>query len=102
MSHHQLFIAGQWREPRSKRYREIINPADESLLALAPEANTEDVEAAIDAARHAFDHGPWPQLPPSERSAVLLHIAAAIETEAAHLARLETLNTGKTLGESEA
>ncbi|BBT40630.1 betaine-aldehyde dehydrogenase [Pseudomonas guariconensis] len=102
MAHHQLFIAGQWREPHSKRYREIINPADETLLALAPEASADDIDAAIDAARHAFDHGPWPQLPPNERSAVLLRIAAAIETDAAHLARLETLNTGKTLGESEA
>jgi len=102
VSHQSLFIAGQWREPRSARYREIINPADETLLALAPEAGAEDVDAAIEAARQAFDQGPWPQLLPSERSAVLLRIATAIETDAAQLARLETLNTGKTLGESEA
>lgn len=102
MSYQSLFIAGQWREPHSGRYREILNPANESLLALAPEAGAQDVDAAIDAARHAFDHGPWPQLPPSERSAWLLRIAAAIEADAAQLARLETLNTGKTLCESEA
>lgn len=102
MSHQSLFIAGQWREPRSGRYRDIINPADQTLLALAPDAGGEDVDSAIEAARQAFDQGPWPHLAPNERSALLLRIAAAIETDAAQLARLETLNTGKTLGESEA
>lgn len=102
MSDKQLFIAGQWCAPRSGRQRAIVNPASEALLAQAPEAGHEDVEAAIAAARGAFDHGPWPHLLPTERSAVLLGVAAAIEGDAAQLARLETLNTGKTLGESEA
>ena len=101
MRTHQLFIHGRWQAPAAGQYRDILNPADESVLARVAVADTDDAQLAIEAARSAFDTGSWAQLAGSERARLLLHIAQRIEDNAGHLARLETLNAGKTLGESE-
>lgn len=100
MANKQLFIDGQWREPAVPCYRAVINPANEEVLAEVAVAGAADAELAIQAARRAFDEGAWPGLGVCKRAAVLRDIAQAIEDDGEHLARLETLNAGKTLGES--
>ena len=55
---YSLYIDGQWIEPQSGRYDDI-SPATEETVAQAPEAGLADVDAAISAARRAFDSGPW-------------------------------------------
>lgn len=60
-----------------------------------------DAEAAIGAARRAFDTGPWPRTPERERGALLLRTADLIERDAKEFARAESLDTGKRLVESE-
>ncbi|MEU9384863.1 aldehyde dehydrogenase family protein, partial [Streptomyces sp. NPDC048279] len=65
------------------------------------EATRPDTEAAIAAARRAFDDGPWPRTPERERGALLLRTAGVIERDAKEFARAESLDTGKRLVESE-
>lgn len=100
MATHQLFTDGQWRAPVEPRLRPVIDPANEEVLAQVSVAGPADAEAAIRAARRAFDQGSWPWLGVCERAAVLRRIADAIEADGDQLARLETRNAGKTLGES--
>lgn len=100
MLHIPLFIAGTWQAPDSARYREVINPSTEDVLAQVAVAGAVDAQRAISAAREAFDAGPWPTMTVNERAQLMQRIAGLIEQDAEHLARLETLNAGKTLGES--
>ncbi len=80
--------------------RNILEPARGGLLAVVPEGTSEDVDAAVGAARRAFDAGPWPRLHAQERARVLHRAADLIDAHAGELARLETWDTGKTLPES--
>ncbi len=102
MATHQLYIDGQWRDPIEPGLRPVINPANEDVLAQVAVAGAVDADIAISAARRAFDQGDWPWLGVCERAAILRRIAEAIEADGEYLARLETLNAGKTLGESQA
>jgi betaine-aldehyde dehydrogenase len=95
-----LFIAGVWQAPQEARYRDVINPATEDVLAQVAVAGAVDAQRAISAARVAFDSGPWPTMAVTERAQLMQRIADLIEQDAANLARLETLNAGKTLVES--
>lgn len=67
----ELYINGQWLKPVSGHYEAVINPATEEIIGEAPVAGTTEAEAAIAAARKAFDSGPWPRMSMAERSAVL-------------------------------
>jgi betaine-aldehyde dehydrogenase len=97
----ELFVDGAWREPAAGGRREIHCPADGSHVATVSEATRPDTEAAIAAARRAFDQGPWPSTPAGERGAVLLRVADLLERDAKEFARAESLDTGKRLVESE-
>ncbi|MFJ8940047.1 aldehyde dehydrogenase family protein [Streptomyces sp. NPDC102365] len=96
-----LYIGGTWTSAREKRTREIRCPADGSLVAVVDEAGGEDTAAAIAAARRAFDEGPWPRTPVSERGDLLLRVADLLARDKDALARAESLDTGKRLVESE-
>ena len=71
MATHPLFIDGQWCDPVEPRLRPVINPANEDVLAQVAVAGAADAEAAIGAARKAFDRGDWPWLGVCERAAIL-------------------------------
>jgi len=96
-----LFIDGAWRGALDERTREIRCPADGSLVGVVDEASGKDTVAAIDAARRAFDDGPWPRTSPNERGDLLLRVADLLVRDKAALARAESLDTGKRLVESE-
>jgi aldehyde dehydrogenase (NAD+) len=72
-----LYIGGDWIEPRSGRYDDI-SPATEESIALAPDADLDDVDAAIGAARVAFDEGPWGTATPDERAHCLTQLGNAL------------------------
>ncbi len=63
----QLFIGGRWREPSTRQRLTVISPHSEEPIGESPAAAPADVDAAVIAAREAFDRGPWPRLDPSER-----------------------------------
>jgi len=96
-----LFIDGQWRAAAAGGTREIRCPADARPVAIVDEAGPVDVDAAVAAARTAFDHGPWPHTPEIERGRLVARTADLIERDTAVYARAESLDTGKRLVESE-
>lgn len=71
-----LFIGGKWTAPATDQVIEVHSPATGKYVGKVPLATKADVDAAVDAARAAFDSGPWPSTPPAERAKV---IAAAIK-----------------------
>jgi len=75
----RFLIDGAWIEPGARRRFEIVTPSDESVFASVPLGEVEDIDAAVAAARAAFDNGPWPKLSPAERGAFLGRLADAID-----------------------
>ncbi|KAA9153334.1 aldehyde dehydrogenase family protein [Amycolatopsis acidicola] len=96
-----FFVGGEWVAPRRGGRREIRCPADGSLVGVVGEGTREDTEAAIAAARSAFDSGPWPATPAPQRGDLLLRVAELLERDKDAYARAESLDTGKRLVESE-
>ncbi|MFC4082949.1 aldehyde dehydrogenase [Amycolatopsis samaneae] len=90
----KLFIGGQWVEPASDRVFEVVSPATEQILARVPEGVEADVDAAVAAARQAFDTGPWPRLPLEERIATLSKLSAELAAHEADAARLVSAEMG--------
>ncbi|QLL05979.1 aldehyde dehydrogenase [Mycobacterium vicinigordonae] len=66
-SYDRLFVGGQWRDPATSQRLTVISPHTEEPIAEVPAADQRDLDAAVAAARRAFDHGPWPRLSPAER-----------------------------------
>ncbi len=66
-SYDQLFIGGRWRKPSRPERLTVISPHTQEPIADVPAGCPDDVDAAVTAARHAFDHGSWPRLQPLER-----------------------------------
>lgn len=95
-----MYINGEWVTSVSGAKREIINPFNGQVIAEVAEGDREDVQRAIRAARQAFDSNVWSDLPAVERGSFLYKLADRIEVESEVLARLESLDTGKTLEES--
>nr|WP_106498392.1 betaine-aldehyde dehydrogenase [Lentibacillus sp. Marseille-P4043] len=100
MTMKQQYINGQWVDSISKKTREIINPFNQEVIAVAAEGDIADAQMAIAAARKAFDLGPWPTTPATERGRIVGKIADFIERDKEELAELESLDTGKTVEES--
>ncbi|MET7329756.1 aldehyde dehydrogenase family protein [Nonomuraea sp. NPDC005650] len=97
----ELYIAGVWTRPLAGGQRRIHSPADGSLVATVAEGTAADTEAAIAAARRAFDSGPWPATPARERGALLSKVADLLERDRHAFAHAESGDTGKRLVESE-
>jgi betaine-aldehyde dehydrogenase len=89
-----FFIGGTVIEAGRRALFDIENPADETVFARVPLAEQADVDAAVGAARHAFDDGPWPRLPVAERAGFLRAIADGIDAHADLLAGLYTSEVG--------
>ena len=91
----EAFIDGQWVAAQSGATFDVVNPATDTVLASVAACNTEDVDAAVAAARRAFDDGRWSKLSAGERGAILIRFATLIEQHAEELATLVTLEMGK-------
>jgi aldehyde dehydrogenase (NAD+) len=74
----QLYIDGKWRTPVAGGTTDAVNPATEATIATVPEGTVADADAAIAAARRAFDDGSWPRLSGKERGAALLRLRQAL------------------------
>lgn len=90
----KFFIDGQWVEPQSDKKLEVISPVTEELLLSYPEASTSDMNHAVDAARKAFDNGPWPRLEPSERAGYLRRVAELLTKRLDDIAQAWTMQVG--------
>jgi betaine-aldehyde dehydrogenase len=96
-----LYLDGKWTEARSGRRREIRCPADGALVGEVDEAGAEDAQAAVEAARRAFDAGEWSGGSSLERGRLLHRVADLLERDKAEVAKAESLDTGKRFVESE-
>jgi aldehyde dehydrogenase (NAD+) len=94
-----LFIGGTFVEPRSGELHPSVSPSSEEELAEVAYAGPEDVDAAVVAARAAFDNG-WSSWPPGERAKVIYRIARILQERAREFAVLESLDGGKPIRES--
>src|SRR5262252_6876543 len=96
----RLYIDGRWVDARSGATYRTINPATEEPLTDVAEAGAEDVDLAVQAARRAFDSGPWAKMSASDRGRILWRIGDLLEANVQEIGRVETLDQGKTITES--
>lgn len=90
----KLFIGGEWVAALSGESIEVVNPASEEVVARVAAAGPADMDAAVAAARRAFDHGPWPTTPPIERMAKLMAMVDHLEPRVPELAAAWTAQIG--------
>ncbi|MFE4956064.1 aldehyde dehydrogenase [Streptomyces sp. NPDC056653] len=74
----RFYIGGEWVKPSTSDLIDVIQPATEEVYLQVAEAKPEDVARAVDAARHAFDEGPWPYMTPAERAEYIRAIAEGL------------------------
>jgi acyl-CoA reductase-like NAD-dependent aldehyde dehydrogenase len=90
-----LYINGAWEH--TAEAQDVLNPATGRVISRAPLGNAADAEAAIAAARHAFDHGPWPHMSGRQRQAKLQMFLDAIRARKDEICRLITAEAGATV-----
>ena len=93
------YVGGKWQASSATEKLPIRNPATAEVLAAAPISSATDVNKAVDAAREAFVT--WRRTPPGDRIQPLFKLKALLDTHFNDLARVITLECGKTLAESE-
>lgn len=91
----RLFMGGQWREAADGARTEVVDPSRGAVLTTVAEGGAADVDAAVRAAREAFDGGTWSGLSGRERGRILHRVAELIRENADELAQLESLDVGK-------
>lgn len=91
---HRLYIDGGWVDAASDEQVTVINPATEEVIGTVPQASPSDVDRAVDAARRAFDDGPWARMKPRERSDALLRFLQAVHDRRADLVDLIIAEAG--------
>lgn len=97
----KMYLNGEWRDSSNQEKRPIINPANGKVMAYASEGTIEDAKYAIEVARATFDSGIWSETSAAERASYLFKIADEIDKNLKELARLETMDNGKTYREAE-
>jgi acyl-CoA reductase-like NAD-dependent aldehyde dehydrogenase len=97
----QNFIDGKWVDAQDGERFDVFNPATGAVIATAPHSKPADVDAAVAAARRTFDEGTWwPGTAARRRGRILLNAADIVRREQERLARLESLDAGKPIGEA--
>ncbi|MBT1089942.1 aldehyde dehydrogenase [Streptomyces sp. Tu102] len=91
----RLFIGGRWREAADGARTEVVDPSRGTVLTTAADAGAADVDAAVRAARDAFDDGAWSGLSGRERGRILRRVAELIRENADRIAELESRDVGK-------
>ncbi|MCV7283407.1 aldehyde dehydrogenase [Mycolicibacterium flavescens] len=94
MRSEELFIGGQWSKPSTAERIEVVSPHTEQPVAQVAAAAPADVDAAVAAARTAFDTGPWPRLEPAERIAAIRRLGALYDGRRDQMAQVITSEIG--------
>ncbi|MGW3248919.1 aldehyde dehydrogenase [Streptomyces sp. NPDC001070] len=90
----KLYIGGSWVKPSDPDLLDIRSPHDQSVLGRVAQAAEADVDAAVAAAREAFDNGPWPRTDPKERQEVIRRLNALREARADEIAAAISAENG--------
>ena len=96
---YKMLVGGEWLDARSGKTFESTNPYTGRVWATAPEAGDEDVDAAVRAAREAFDDGPWGKMTGTEKARLLRSLADLLAENAEDIAVVESTDNGKLLRE---
>ncbi|HLX78939.1 MAG TPA: aldehyde dehydrogenase family protein, partial [Acidimicrobiales bacterium] len=99
-SYDKLFIGGRWTKPSSSSVIDVISPTTEASIAHVPEGQAADIDAAVAAARQAFDSGPWPRMSPRERSAALRRVKDEVAARVPEMSEALTTEIGAPLAAS--
>ena len=100
MKTYQMYIDGKFVNAASGKTFEVFDPATEGVIATCPAGDAKDVDRAVQAAKNAF-YGGWRGTSAQERGRILLRLAERVRARRDELARIETLNSGKPIVESE-
>jgi betaine-aldehyde dehydrogenase len=95
-----MFIGGEWAAPRSSERLEVISPFTEQVIATVPKGSNEDVDAAVAAARAAFDKGPWPRMSVAERIEAIGRLRATFARRQEEMAQAITAEMGSPITQS--
>jgi len=93
----KILINDEWVDAASGKTFPVYNPATGQVLAQVAEADKEDVNRAVGAARKAFDDGPWRRMTGSQRGKLLWKLAELVDKHLEELAELESIDNGKPL-----
>ena len=93
---YEQFIDGAWTAGAAEASIDVINPATEESIGSVPQAGVKDAKAAIEAARRAFDDGPWPWMTPRERAGVMKRFAEILDSRREHIKGLVIAEAGST------
>ena len=92
--HDRLFIGGEWAAPAGTGTIDVISPHTEEVIGRVPEGTEADIDAAVAAARRAFDEGPWPRMTPAERAEIVGRLSAIYAERQQEMADLCTAQMG--------
>ena len=92
---HKLLIDGKWVAAKSGETFPVEDPATEEVIAHVPAGDKADIDAAVAAARRAFEAGPWSRILPGDRSRMVWRLGDLLEQHADEFAELEALDNGK-------
>ncbi|UAW98543.1 aldehyde dehydrogenase [Halopseudomonas nanhaiensis] len=96
----QAFIDGGYQPALSGETFDCVSPVDGRVLGQIASCGQADADAAVQAARSAFDSGVWSRRPPAQRKQVMIRLADLIEQNIEELALLETLDMGKPISDA--
>jgi betaine-aldehyde dehydrogenase len=98
---YQNYVNGQWVSSTSGETFPVYDPSSEEVIAQVASSGAADVDKAVQAARAAFDSGPWTTTTAQDRGRILFKLAEKVRQNTAQLAELECRNTGKPIVEAE-
>ena len=96
---YKMLVGGEWVDARSGKTFESVNPYTGRAWATVPEADDDDVDQAVRAARAAFDEGPWGKMTGTERARLMRRLADLLAENAQEIAAIESTDNGKLLRE---
>ncbi|MBS7656091.1 CoA-acylating methylmalonate-semialdehyde dehydrogenase [Candidatus Bathyarchaeota archaeon] len=92
------YVNGEWKESRSEKILDVVNPATQRVLAKVPVSTREEFDEAVKAAWEAFPR--WSETPPVARARLLMRLKELMEERFEELSRIQTMEHGKTIDES--
>ena len=99
---YQNLIGGKWQPASDGRTVDMVSPSDGQVFAKIARGTKADVDAAVEAARHAFEEGAWSKLTAAERGRLMTRLGEAILANHEELSQLEARDCGKPMKQARA
>jgi aldehyde dehydrogenase (NAD+) len=91
-------VAGEWVQPSSGAKIDVIDSGTEEVYFSVAEAQAADISRAVEAARHAFDDGPWPRMTHAQRAEYMRAIASGLRERVDALGQIWPRESGRPAG----